>query len=227
MAENRVSSVIIVQIRASLTIPIGILTERDIVQFQALNLNFDTYTAADVMSTPVFCINTGESLLAVQQMMEQRFIQRLAVTGKQGELLGIVTQTSILQVINPLELYKLTAILEKKVSQLEAEKIELLENRNLELAQQVDERTIALKKKVEYEQLISKISEQIRSSLDAKEILNTTVAEIRLLLQCDRVIIYKFRPDFSGRVIAESILAGGISVLHTDPHDPCITPEYL
>ena len=227
MAENRVSSVMIVQTRVSLTIPVGILTERDIVQFQALNLNFDTYTAADVMSTPVFCVNAGESLLAVQEIMKRQLIQRLAVTGKEGELLGIVTQTSILQVINPLELYKITTILEKKVSQLEAEKIELLENRNVELVQQVDERTIALRKKVEQEQLITKVATQIRSSLDIEEILNTTVAEIRLLLQCDRVIIYKFRPDFSGRVIAESILAGGISVLHTEPHDPCITPEYL
>ena len=159
--------------------------------------------------------------------MEQRFIQRLAVTGKEGELLGIITQTSILQVINPLELYKITAILEKKVSQLEAEKIELLENRNVELVQQVDDRTIALRKKVDQEQVITKVATQIRSSLDIEEILDTTVTEIRLLLQCDRVIIYKFRPDFSGRVIAESILAGGISVLHSEPHDPCITPEYL
>ncbi|MTJ14864.1 GAF domain-containing protein [Anabaena sp. UHCC 0187] len=227
MAENRISSVMIVQTQASLTIPIGVLTERDIVQFQALDLNFDTYTAADVMSTPVFCVNADESLWAVQQIMEQRLIQRLAVTGQQGELLGIVTQTSILQVINPLELYKLTAILEKKVSQLETEKIQLLENRNVELGQQVEERTITLRKKVEHEQLITKISDQIRSSLDVEEILNTTVAKIRSLLQCDRVIIYQFRPDFSGKVIAESILAGGISVLHTEPHDPCITPEYL
>ena len=45
---------------------------------------------------------------------------------------------------------------------------------------------------------ITKVATQIRSSLDIEEILNTTVAEIRLLLQCDRVIIYKFRPDFSG-----------------------------
>ncbi|MCX5964900.1 MAG: GAF domain-containing protein [Cyanobacteria bacterium] len=227
MAENRVSSVMIVQTRASLTIPIGILTERDIVQFQALNLNFDTYKAADVMSTPVFCVNASESLLAVQEIMEQRFIQRLAVTGKEGELLGIITQTSILQVINPLELYKITAILEKKVSQLEAEKIELLENRNVELVQQVDDRTIALRKKVDQEQVITKVATQIRSSLDIQEILDTTVTEIRFLLQCDRVIIYQFRPDFSGRVIAESIIADGISVLHTEPHDPCITPEYL
>jgi PAS domain S-box-containing protein len=227
MAENRISSVMIVETQESLTIPVGIVTERDIVQFQALNLNFETYLAADVMSTPVFCVNAHESLWIVQQIMEQRLIQRLAVTGTKGELLGIVTQSSILQVLNPLELYKLTEVLEKKVLQLEAEKIELLENRNVELEQQVDERTIALRKKVEREQLITKVAAQIRSSLDLQEILNTTVTEIRSLLKCERVIIYQFRPDFSGTVIAESIGKSGISVLHSEPNDPCITPEWL
>ncbi|MBD2295689.1 GAF domain-containing protein [Anabaena sphaerica FACHB-251] len=227
MAENRVSSVMIVKRQGSLKIPLGIVTERDLVQFQAVNLNFATYTAADVMSTPVFCVNADESLWTVQQMMEQRFIQRLAVTGKQGELLGIVTQSSILQALNPLELYKLTEVLEQKVLQLEAEKIELLENRTIELEQQVENRTITLRKKVEQEQLITKVASQIRSSLDLQDILDTTVTEIRTLLKCDRVIIYQFRPDFSGKVIAESVIAGGISVLHTEPHDPCITPEYL
>ena len=227
MAENRVSSVMIVETQEFGQIPIGIVTERDIVQFQALNLNFDTYLAADVMSTPVFCIKADESLWNVQQIMEQRLIQRLAVTGKQGQLLGIITQSSILQVLNPLELYKLTEILEKKVSQLEVEKIELLENRNFELEQQVDDRTIALRKKVNREELITKIATQIRSSLDLQDILNTTVTEIRALLKCDRVIIYQFHPDLSGIVIAESIVAGGISVLHSGSYDPCITSEYL
>jgi PAS domain S-box-containing protein len=159
--------------------------------------------------------------------MEQRLIQRLAVTGTQGELLGIITQSSILQVLNPLELYKFTEVLEKKVLQLESEKIELLESRTLELEQQVDNRTVTLRKTVEREQLITKVSAQIRSSLDLQEILNTTVAEIRSLLKCDRVIIYQFRPDFSGRVIAESVHAGGRSVLYHEPNDPCITPEWL
>lgn len=227
MAENRISSVIIVETQESLKIPVGIVTERDIVQFQALNLNFDTYTAADVMSSPVFCVNVHDSLLTVQQIMEQRYIQRLAVTGSQGELLGIVTQSSILQVLNPLELYKLTEVLEKKVLKLEAEKIQLLENRTVELEQQVDDRTIALRKKAEREQLITTVAAQIRSSLDLPEILNTTVTEIRTLLKCDRVIIYQFRPDFTGTVIAESIGESGISVLYKEPHDPCITPEWL
>ncbi|MDD1425997.1 CBS domain-containing protein, partial [Dolichospermum sp. ST_sed9] len=227
MAENCISSVMIVETQKSLTIPLGILTERDIVQFQALNLNFETCQAQTVMSTPIFCVNVHESLWNVQQIMEQRLIQRLAVTGTQGELIGIVTQSSILQALSPLELYKLTTVLEQKVLQLESEKIELLENRTVELEQQVVVRTTALRKKVEQERLIATVSAQIRSSLSLQNILDTTVTEIRGLLKCDRVIIYQFYPDFSGIVIAESIIAGGLSVLHTHPNDPCITPEYI
>ncbi|MEA5617705.1 GAF domain-containing protein [Cronbergia sp. UHCC 0137] len=227
MAENRVSSVMIVQVQESRQIPIGIVTERDIVQFQALNLNFETCTAQAVMSTPVFCVNPDESLWTVQQIMGQRLIQRLAVTGKQGELLGIVTQSSILQVLNPLELYKLTEVLEQKVLQLEAEKIELLENRTIKLEQKVEERTIALQKKVEREKLITKVAAQISSSLDLQNILNTTVAEMRSLLKCDRVIIYQFHPDLTGKVIAESVVTDGISILHNEPQDRCLTPELL
>ncbi|WP_228371510.1 CBS domain-containing protein [Trichormus azollae] len=48
------------------------------------------------MSTPVFYVNGDESLWTLQQIIEQRLIQRLAVSGTQGELLGIVTQSSIL-----------------------------------------------------------------------------------------------------------------------------------
>jgi len=41
------------------------------------------------------------------------------------------------------------------------------------------------------------------------------------------VIIYQFRPDFSGTVIAEAITDIGRSVLHSEAHDPCIIPEWL
>jgi PAS domain S-box-containing protein len=227
MAENRVSSVMIVQTQESLTIPVGIVTERDIVQFQALNLNFEDCTAEAVMSTPVFCVNDHDSLLAVQQIMEQRLIQRLAVTGTQGELLGIVTQSSILQILNPLELYKLTEVLEQKVSQLEAEKIGILENRTIELEQQVDSRTLELTKKAEREHLITTVASQIRSSLNLQTILDTAVTKIHELLKCDRVIIYQFHPDLSGKVIAESLNPGSLSILHNESQDPCINTECL
>ena len=67
--------------------------------------------------------------------------------------------------------------------QLEAEKIEPLENRNVQVKQEVGKQSITLRKKIKREQLITKVAYQIRSSLDLQEILNTTVAEIRSLFK--------------------------------------------
>jgi PAS domain S-box-containing protein len=208
MSTHQVSSVMIVQPGGSPvnphSIPVGILTERDIVQFQALGLNLTTYLAQALMSTPIFAVQPDDSLCAVQQIMEQRWIRRLAVTGKQGELLGIITQTSLLQALNPLELYKLAEVLEEKVVRLEAEKVQILENRTLELEQQVEARTIALQAKAERERLVLALATQIRSSLSLKTILDTTVEQVRQVLGCDRVNIWQFDADERVTVIAES-----------------------
>ena len=208
MSAHRVSSVMIVQpndhLSAACQIPVGIVTERDIVQFQALGLNLESCLAQTVMSTPIFAVRPDDSLWTVQQIMEQRLIRRLAVIGSQGELLGIVTQTSLLQALNPLELYKLAEGLEAKVTQLEADKMQLLENRTVELEQQVAARTIALKTKAEREQLVTEIATQIRSSLSLQTILDTTVTQVRQLLSCDRVNIWQVEADGKTVVVAES-----------------------
>jgi PAS domain S-box-containing protein len=127
MAHHRVSSVIVTlpQRVGETVVPVGIVTERDIVQFQALGLTLAAHRAEAVMSRPVFTVGPEDSLWAVQQMMGQHWIRRVAVTGEEGELLGIVTQTSLLQALNPLELYNLAAVLEDKVAQLEVEKSQL------------------------------------------------------------------------------------------------------
>ncbi len=55
------------------------------------------------------------------------------------------------------------------------------------------------------ENLLRRITNRIRLSLELQEILTTTVAEVRSFLGTDRVMIYKFHTDDSGQVIAESI----------------------
>lgn len=52
--------------------------------------------------------------------------------------------------------------------------------------------------------LLNRISNRIRQSLELQEILDATVTEIRAFLQTDRVKVYRFLPDHSGQVIAES-----------------------
>ncbi|NER99754.1 MAG: GAF domain-containing protein [Symploca sp. SIO1B1] len=56
-----------------------------------------------------------------------------------------------------------------------------------------------------YGGLLHRITNKIRQSLELQDILSATVAEMRSFLQTDRVKIYRFHPDASGQVIAESI----------------------
>ncbi len=55
------------------------------------------------------------------------------------------------------------------------------------------------------EGLLHRITNQIRRSLELQEILTATVAEVRLFLATDRVMVYQFDTDGSGKVVAESI----------------------
>ncbi len=55
------------------------------------------------------------------------------------------------------------------------------------------------------QELLHRIANRIRQSLELQEILNTTATEVRDYLEIDRVKVYSFSPDSSGVVIAESI----------------------
>lgn len=62
-----------------------------------------------------------------------------------------------------------------------------------------------LQQALEQEGLLNRIINRICQSLELQEILTTTVQEVRSFLGIDRVKIYRFHPDSSGQVIAESI----------------------
>jgi GAF domain-containing protein len=59
------------------------------------------------------------------------------------------------------------------------------------------------------------MTQRLRQSLNLQEILNTTVAEVRQFLACDRVFIHRFESDGSGIAVVESVAPGWISILDT------------
>lgn len=63
----------------------------------------------------------------------------------------------------------------------------------------------ALQQQTQQEQLLWAITQAIRQSLDLNTIINTTVTEVRKLLEVDRVAVYQFSEDWSGDFIAESV----------------------
>ena len=79
---------------------------------------------------------------------------------------------------------------------------------------------LALRQQTERERLLRLIAQRIRQSLNLEDILNTTVAEVRQVLQTDRVLIYRFEPDGSGIVEVESVAPDCLSNLSTT-YAPC------
>ena len=223
MAQHRVSCIVIVapyEEKQDKKYPIGIVTEGDIVQFQVLGLDLATVFAQTVMSTPVFTGQASEDLWSVCKTMQQRRIRRLVFVGELGELQGIVTYTNLLQIVNPLELYKMVDWLQQRVSNLEAENLKLLENRNAELQQQVKERTTQLQAQAIRESAIASISKRIQGSVNLQEILASTLTEVRTSLSCDRVLVYRLHSDGTGTTLASSVTASQQPFSPADFHPP-------
>lgn len=72
---------------------------------------------------------------------------------------------------------------------------------------------ITLHQQAERERLVTAIAQKIRQTLDLEQVLQTTVTEVRQFLQVDRVVIYQFTPNWSGVIVAESVVAGWQSIL--------------
>ncbi len=68
----------------------------------------------------------------------------------------------------------------------------------------------------EQEKAVTKISNRIRQSLDVEEIFKTTTQELRQLLRCDRVAVYRFNPNWTGEFVAESVAHTWVKLVGPD-----------
>jgi len=117
MAEKKISSIAIAQKGTvgvgGLIYPIGIIAERDIVLFQALEVDLARIKAEKVINFPLFCLHPTDSLWKAHLEMQRRNLQQLIVVGNQGELVGVVNQNNLLQVFDAVEITLPTRRLEQ------------------------------------------------------------------------------------------------------------------
>ena len=66
---------------------------------------------------------------------------------------------------------------------------------------------------VAQERAMARVIEQIRQTLDMETIFKATTQEVRQILNCDRVVVYRFKPDWSGEFIYESMTEGWKSLI--------------
>lgn len=95
---------------------------------------------------------------------------------------------------------------------------------NANLERQVQERTAQLQKSLDFARVLTRVRDQIRSTLDLKTILQTIVREVRVLLDTDRTVIYQFIPNEQGEVVVEAVRGQWQSILGVKSPQDCF-PE--
>jgi len=69
--------------------------------------------------------------------------------------------------------------------------------------------------------------QRIRQSLDLDVVLQTTVSEVRQLLQVERVFLFKFQPDWSGTVMVEDCAPHCLSLQGRQVYDECFATHWV
>jgi len=183
MVKNQVSCIVIVEDQIqhpqralvpieNYQIPIGMITDRDIVQFHALELNLSEISAAEAMSAPLFCISPTDSLFRAHQSMQRHCVCRLVVVGSQGELLGVVSLTSLPQVFNQSEMYGTIELLQQAVDDRAAQ----LQKTNELLQQEILERQRAQEAlRQAHDDLKKQVEERTAQLLESNELLRRDI----------------------------------------------------
>ena len=94
---------------------------------------------------------------------------------------------------------------------------------NANLERQVQERTAQLQKSLDFAKVLTRVRDQIRSTLDLKTILQTIVREVRILLDTDRTVIYQFATGSQGEVVVEDVRGKWQSILGLKSPEECFS----
>jgi methyl-accepting chemotaxis protein PixJ len=98
---------------------------------------------------------------------------------------------------------------------------------NLKLASHNEALQQQAKTQVQWMQLFTKMVHNIWTLSDPNDIFNTTVRDVRNVLDVDRVVVYGLDQQFQEVIIAESILPDWPSAIGTHIPDPCFQARYL
>lgn len=120
--------------------------------------------------------------------------------------------------IKQYQLYQQVQALNANLERQVEERTEELKYRS----EQLEQSNAELERLVERQTMLSRIVTKIRHSLDIETIFKTTTEEVRDLLNVDRVAVYRFRADWSGEFVAESVAQGWVSLLEKQLEDPTL-----
>ena len=116
MRNHHVGDVVVVEQAKHGVIPVGILTDRDIVlEILAEDVDLNTVNIGDVMSYELVTVNESTTLIDTLKIMRQKGIRRIPVVNEKGTLEGLLSVDDRLELLAE-QLNDLVALISKEQS---------------------------------------------------------------------------------------------------------------
>ncbi|MFC1748930.1 CBS domain-containing protein [Pseudomonadota bacterium] len=101
MREKHVGDLVVVEPHTAGTVPVGLLTDRDIViELVAKEADLSSVTVNEVMSTELYTIRESENISDALKCMRNKGVRRVPVVDEQENLIGIMTSDDALDIIS-------------------------------------------------------------------------------------------------------------------------------
>jgi CBS domain-containing protein len=116
MRHHHVGDLVVIEKEGEEAIPIGIITDRDIViEVMAQKLDPDSLIVKDIMSTDPVSVPVTTSLLDTLELMKQRGVRRVLVVADDGSLQGLLSADDAIELIAE-QLNDLTQLVNREVT---------------------------------------------------------------------------------------------------------------
>ena len=118
MLNEHVGCVVVVEERAGKSIPIGMLTDRDIVVgvIARADADIDTLMVGDAMTKDVVVASESDNLDDVLKRMRSRGIRRIAIVDEVGSLRGLIAFDDMLELLQD-QIATLVSVLDRERQQ--------------------------------------------------------------------------------------------------------------
>ncbi|HVC49196.1 MAG TPA: CBS domain-containing protein [Burkholderiales bacterium] len=100
MRQQHVGDVLVVEEREGTRVPVGIVTDRDLViEIMAPNLDPKVITVGDIMVPELATVKENTGLFETIEYMRVKGVRRLPVVDENNELVGIITLDDLLELL--------------------------------------------------------------------------------------------------------------------------------
>ncbi|MGA9665868.1 MAG: CBS domain-containing protein [Gallionella sp.] len=117
MRQHHVGDVVVVEDRGGVRVPVGIVTDRDlVVEIMAPAIDQKVFTVGDIMAPELVSVSEDAGMSESIEYMRAKGVRRVPVVDKRGGLVGILTLDDLLELLAEelLSLAKLVRLEQKK-----------------------------------------------------------------------------------------------------------------